>query len=75
MSDDETVSGPATPPLANPTLRMGADGDAVIDPFWAQVGGRPTFDDSCVASTRVFDSIRCSPPCTRRMTGRAPKRA
>ncbi len=58
MSDDETVSGPATPPLANPTLRMGADGDAVIDPFWAQVGGRPTFERLV---HRFYQGVRLDP--------------
>lgn len=48
MTDETTP--PATqpsrsgPPLPSPTLRLGADGAAVGDPFWVQVGGRPTFE-------------------------------
>ncbi len=32
------------PPPASPVLRNGPDGEAVLDPFWAQVGGHATFD-------------------------------
>ena len=43
MTDEQTPPPPANP-LPSPTLRLGPAGAAMIDPFWAQVGGRATFE-------------------------------
>ncbi|HWM34234.1 MAG TPA: globin [Pseudolysinimonas sp.] len=41
--------------MADLTLRMGENGDTVGDSFWAQVGGRPTFEKLVRA---FYDGIR-----------------
>ncbi len=38
------AAAPAAATPARPVLRMGEHGDAVVESFWAQVGGRPVFE-------------------------------
>lgn len=53
MTGDDTP-----PPPASPTLRMGEHGDALVDPFWVQVGGRPTFERLV---RRFYEGVRDDP--------------